>query len=84
MSTTTTQPPSNGQSFVIRGQYIKDMSFENPHAPQSLLSMPERPAIEANVDLKAQKLQDDTYEMTLHISARAAADNNTLFLVDLA
>ncbi len=43
-----------------------------------------KPAIEISVDLKAQKLQDDIYEMTLHIAARAIADANTLFLVDLA
>lgn len=87
MSTTTTQPPqvtAPAQTFVIKGQYIKDLSFENPHAPQSLMVTSERPIIEANVDLKAQKLQEDTFEMTLHISARAAVDNNPLFLVDLA
>jgi preprotein translocase subunit SecB len=43
-----------------------------------------RPGNDVNVDLKAQKLQDDVYEMTLHIAARAVADGNTLFLVDLA
>jgi preprotein translocase subunit SecB len=37
-----------------------------------------------NVDLKAQKLQDNIYEMTLHISARAVAEGNTMFLVELA
>ena len=37
-----------------------------------------------NVDIKAQKLQDNIYEMTLHITARAVIENNTLFLVDLA
>ena len=33
-----------------------------------------KPAIDVNVDLKAQKLQDDVYEMTLFISARAVAE----------
>lgn len=76
--------PEQSQSFAVKGQYIKDLSFENPHAPQSLLANTAKPVIDVNVDLKAQKLQDDIYEMTLHIAARAVADGNTLFLVDLA
>lgn len=78
------QSSSQSQSFVVKGQYIKDLSFENPHAPQSLMAAAARPAIDVNVDLKAQKLQENTYEMTLHIAARATAEGNTLFLVDLA
>ena len=72
------------QSFIVKGQYIKDLSFENPHAPQSLTALANRPAIDVNVDLKAQKLQDDVFEMSMHIAARASAEGNTLFLVDLA
>lgn len=72
------------QSFTVKGQYIKDLSFENPNAPQSLMMTNVKPGIDVNVDLKAQKLQEGMYEMTLHIAARAIADNNTLFLVDLA
>src|SRR5438045_2551057 len=78
------QAPSQAQSFVVKGQYIKDLSFENPHSPHSLLSANTRPAIDVSVDLKAQKLQENIYEMTLHISARAMAEGNTMFLVDLA
>ncbi|MBY0407698.1 MAG: protein-export chaperone SecB [Rickettsiales bacterium] len=77
-------PPTQSQSFVVKGQYIKDLSFENPHAPQSLMAAGTRPGIDVNVDLKAQKLQENTYEMTLHIAARATADGGTLFIVDLA
>ena len=84
MSSPTQQPPIQAQSFVVKGQYIKDLSFENPHAPQSLVVTGARPAIDINVDLKAQKLQDDVYETTLHIVVRAVVENNTLFLVDLA
>ena|SRR5581483_1375229 len=75
--------PEQSQSFSVKGQYIKDLSFENPHAPQSLM-VSGKPAIEVNVDLKAQKLQNNVYEMTLHLVARANSEGNTLFLVDLS
>lgn len=78
------QPSQPAQSFSVKGQYIKDLSFENPHAPQSFMNTNSRPNIDVNVDLKAQKLQDNVYEMTLHIAARAVQDSNTLFVVELA
>jgi len=84
MSSPTDQASNLAQSFMVKGQYIKDLSFENPHAPQSLAVVNARPTIDVNVDLKAQKLQEDFYEMTLHISARASNEGNVLFLVDLA
>jgi len=77
-------PPEQAQSFSVKGQYIKDLSFENPHAPQSLMATNAKPGIEVSVDLKAQKLQDNIYEMTLHITARASTEGNTMFLVDLS
>jgi preprotein translocase subunit SecB len=84
---TTTPEQAKGQtptpSFAVKGQYIKDLSFENPHSPQSLM-VATKPSIEVNVDLKAQKLQNDAFEMVLHIVARATADGNTMFLVDLS
>jgi preprotein translocase subunit SecB len=76
--------PSANQSFSVKAQYIKDLSFENPNAPQSLMLVNAKPAIEVNVDLKAQKLQEDLYEMTLHITARANHEGGALFLVDLS
>ncbi len=84
MTAGSEQPQNVTQSFLVKGQYIKDLSFENPHAPHSLMATNTKPAIDVNVDLKAQKLQENIYEMTLHISARATAEGNTLFLVDLA
>jgi len=70
--------------FQVRAQYIKDLSFESPHAPQSLFASTQRPGIDVSVDLKAQKLQDDTFEVVVNISTRAATENNTLFLVELS
>lgn len=71
-------------TIQLKGQYIKDMSFENPRAPQSLLTLKEPPGIDINVDLNAQRLQETLFELTIHISARAIHEKNTVFLTDLA
>ncbi len=78
------QPANATPSMQIRTQYVKDLSFENPHAPQSLFANTQRPTIDVGVDLKAQKLQDDVYEVLVMLSARASAESNTMFLVELA
>jgi len=77
-------PAPDSPIFTIKGQYIKDLSFENPHAPHSLTVVPQKPSISVNVELRGEKLQENTYEMTIHLSARATVENGTLFLVELA
>lgn len=77
-------PPTQAPSFLVKGQYIKDLSFESPHAPQSLMGTTSRPTIDVSVDLRAATLPEDMYEMTLQLAARATADGNILFLVELA
>lgn len=80
------EPQQNdaGPSLQVRAQYVKDLSFESPYAPQSLFAPPQRPAIEVGVDLKAQKLQDNVYEVVIQTSARASTEANSLFLVEVA
>jgi len=75
--------PENTPSFSVKGQYIKDLSFESPNAPQILFATATAPDIKVAVDLKAQKLQDDIYETTLHITVRSKSEGSTMFLVDL-
>lgn len=78
-----TTPAENPPSFAIKGQYIKDLSFENPHAPHSLTVTQAKPAIDVNIDLRGEKLQDNYFEITLHIAAKATVENGTLFLIEL-
>lgn len=69
--------------FALRTQYIKDLSLENPHAPASIIAANKQaPKVELNVDLAAQKIQDDLFELMMRINVRALGER-TLFMVDL-
>jgi preprotein translocase subunit SecB len=68
--------------LALRAQYIKDLSFENPHAPSSLLGLKEPPKIDLNMDLGAQRLSEDMFELTMQFNIRALAER-TVFLVDM-
>src|SRR5262249_59051335 len=72
------------QQLIVNAQYIKDLSFENPRAPQSLVQQPAQPSVDINVDVKAQNLGPDVFEVILTINATARVQHDPVFLVELA
>lgn len=77
-------PEGAAQQLIVNAQYIKDLSFENPRAPHSLTQQNAAPAVEINVDVNAQNLNPETYEVVLTIKASAKIGGEALFLVELA
>lgn len=76
--------PAGAQQLIINAQYIKDFSFENPRAPQSLIQPTAQPSVDINVDVKAQNLGPNVFEVILTINATARAQEDPVFLVELA
>jgi preprotein translocase subunit SecB len=72
------------QQLMINAQYIKDLSFENPRAPQSLIQQTAQPSVDINVDVKAQNLGPEVFEVVLTINATARTQDEPVFLVELA
>lgn len=84
MADDVTTDPNNKPAFGIKGQYIKDLSFESPRSPQSLTTQLDTPPkIDLNVDIRVNRLQENYFETALHISARATTADGALFLADL-
>ena len=79
-----TDSHSGAQQLILNAQYIKDLSFENPRAPQSLIQQSAQPEVEINVDVKARNLGPEFYEVVLTINATARAQGEAVFLVELA
>ncbi|MBU6235340.1 MAG: protein-export chaperone SecB [Alphaproteobacteria bacterium] len=74
--------------LAVHAQYIKDLSFENPNAPQSLLPGQPVPTTNVNVTMDARKLDampngNTAYEVLLHIEASAMRGDKAVFLVEL-
>jgi preprotein translocase subunit SecB len=83
-STSSVNPPSDQiPRFALKGQYIRDLSMENPHAPSSLLAMTESPRVEMNMDLQAQRVQDNLYELSIVFNIKATSADKPLFVLDL-
>ncbi|HEV2335392.1 MAG TPA: protein-export chaperone SecB, partial [Stellaceae bacterium] len=77
-------PDPAQQQLIINAQYVKDLSFENPHAPASLRQQTVQPSVDINVDVKANGLGSDNYEVVLTIKATAKTTEQTLFIIELA
>jgi preprotein translocase subunit SecB len=77
-------PPAGGPQLFVNAQYVKDLSFENPRAPQSLMQPATQPEVAINVDVKAQNLNPGVYEVVLTVNANANAQGEPVFLVELA
>lgn len=75
---------TSAPSVAINAQYVKDLSFENPGAPASLVAQKEAPKIEIALNLEAKAIQADAHEVTLQITATAKTGESTLFVVELS
>jgi preprotein translocase subunit SecB len=71
--------------ITINGQYIKDLSFEAPTAPGIFGLMQEQePRINVNIDVNAQPMQDEIFEVVLHVKADCKVGETIAFIVELA
>lgn len=68
----------------IVAQYVKDISFENPNAPDSFSALQDKkPRINIDVNVAGRKIGDTTHEVELRISASANLDDKAIFVVEL-
>ena len=88
---TTTPPPSPPPGpaqaptgpLIMHGQYIKDLSFENPRAPQSLIEQTQ-PQLSLNVQVTNRQFDTKTFEVSLSIEANAKTQKDEpLFVLEL-
>lgn len=78
------QDPQMGGSAGIRilAQFIRDLSFENPRAPD-VLRQAERPQLDMNVEMNARGRVDGLFEVDLKLSCKAMQENTPVFQVEL-
>lgn len=67
----------------IISQYIKDLSVENPNAPESY-QWPDQPSIDVQFNIGAVPVNDEVHEIELKINITAKHDKGNVYLVELA
>ena len=86
MTDQTTSAPdaadnSKEPGFRIQRIYLKDLSLEQPNAPQILLVAAE-PQVEVEVDVAVVRLSDEIFEVALIATVTAKVESKVLFLVE--
>ena len=74
--------PADAQEapLTVHAQYIKDLSFENPRSPHSLMEQGQ-PQLGLNVLVKTRQLEGSTYEVALVVEADAKTDKGEVVFV---
>ena len=62
----TQQAQPQTPPLMVNAQYIKDLSFEVPNAPEVFSTLKAQPNVNINLDVQARRLQDgqDIFEVT--------------------
>lgn len=84
---TGNDPKPNGVDTLpaigIITQYVKDLSVENPNAPD-VFQWPEPPQIDVQFNIAAENVSSDVHEVTLKLTLSAASQRGNVYVVDLA
>jgi len=86
MSTTNGGPapaPNQPAQLTVVAQYIKDFSFENPNAPQSLTASGQPPQIAIQINVNAKPLAENDIEVALKLDGKAERDGSLMFRFEL-
>ena len=66
--------------------YIKDLSFENPNAPEVFTSQQNaEPSVEVNLQLNNKQISEDHWEVVLQVDAKVTSkqDQKVLFILEI-
>lgn len=77
------QQPQVGPSVRVLAQYLKDLSFENPGAPQTQAPQQTQPDINIAVNVNARNLGQNDYDVELHLNAKATQQDKVIFAAEL-
>lgn len=70
--------------FRILAQYVKDLSFENPNAPNSFRNGGDAPKTDVGIDVQARRREEqDHYEAEIKLTISSKRGDETMFIVEL-
>lgn len=67
----------------VIGQYIKDLSFESPNAPQSLRDPGENPNIQVEINVGANQLDANVFECAIDFKVKASSAAMTIYNLEM-
>jgi preprotein translocase subunit SecB len=75
-------PHAGGFPLTVVSQYVKDLSFENPGGPDSLLTLKEVPHGTVRVDVRVQPRTPPEIEVVLFLAVEAKAGDKVVYVTE--
>jgi preprotein translocase subunit SecB len=77
------QGAEEARGLRVLAQFIRDLSFENPKAPESLRWAASQPQMDVNVEMNARGRPDGLFEVDLKLGASAQHAEGAVFACEL-
>ena len=74
--------PNTQQQISVHAQYVKDLSFESPAAPDCFITTPGQPDVQIGVDVTAKRVNEALFEVELVLTATAKVEEKILFVTE--
>ena len=79
-------PNAQQPIFRMLKMYLKDLSFESPHAPKVFLNPKHEPRVDFDLKMRHQKIEGENYEVSLAVTAKVqdkADSDKVLFIIEI-
>ena len=73
------QAPMQAQ---VVGQFIKDLSFENPNVSRLLDGPGDNPNLKLEVNVNAERVKPELYQSAIDFKAHATNKNGTIYIME--
>ena len=74
---------NNQVRIITSGQYIKNISFQNPLAPKIYTEKNASPKINVSIDINGKKINDTIFEVDLIVNVEAKLEDKDMFNINL-
>ena len=72
------------EQIRVHAQYVKDLSFESPSAPDSFVKTLGQPDVQIGVNVTAKRVNETLFEVELILTATAKVEEKILFVAELS
>ena len=76
--------PETQQQISVHAQYVKDLSFESPAAPDCFVKTLGQPDVQIEVNVASKRVNETLFEVELRLAATAKIEEMILFVTELA
>ena len=77
------QATEDAPVFNLQRMYVKDVSFENPNAPEVFADANKQPKVRLNMDLTHRKVNDEHWEVCIKINAETRVQETDKLIFEI-